>query len=297
MKVSTLVSLVLAATFVFAGCDRKSPQPEPSKYDAEFDGPPMTVAVYVDPLLLADQTKISESSSAPPPVLAPPPPPTTPKADVVTAPPPTEDAPAETVTEIKAAIDGYAAALKDTENLDKLSDFIADDQDVRVARTLFEKTGALAKKSKALRQLVQDKLGMELPPVETPPVRLPGSQLQAAKENLKFLSSDDVVLVTGPMGMKATFVKADNRWKVRYGAMDRTMLGFSVKMLEAYDGAIDEIKSGIEDGTITKANFEAKKDAIGKAKIGPVLEAMTGGGGRPPDAPAPKPTPDVPGWR
>jgi len=79
MKVSALVSLVLAATFVFAGCDlprrqagRKPPQTEPRKYDAEFDGPPLAVAVYVDPLLLADQRKISEAAAAAPTVPPPP---------------------------------------------------------------------------------------------------------------------------------------------------------------------------------------------------------------------------------
>ena len=304
MKVSTIICLVSLAMVIAAGCDRKPPEPEPSKYDAEFDGPPLTVAVVRDPLLLADQEKISSEAGLPP--VSPGPGTrepdtvgTTPKPDANTAPPPTGDVPAHTVTEIKAAIDGYAAALEDTENLDKLSAFIAEDQDVKVARTILEKTAALAKKNKALRQLVQDKLAMELPPdKKTAPVSLPGSQLQAAKENLKFQGSDDAVLVTGRRGMKATFVKADNRWKVRYSAMDRRMLELQAKLAQAIDSGVDEMRSGIEDGTITKANFEAKKQAIGKEKIGPVLEEMTqlmmGGVGRPPTAPTPKPKPGPP---
>lgn len=249
---------ILAATLmcVAVGCEKKSEKAaEGTVYDPSIDGPPSVLAPAADAGILADQTR---ATGRPRPAAATPP-----------APRPA------TAADVQALKRQLAAALAEAKGgrMDGMANLFPEP----LAKGM-RAMSALPGKLKAFEQLVKDKLGMDLPDKLKSEALGPvggagpggasfspaGDLEKASIDELKFAIQGQKIVATDPKGKEVAFVSTPRGWKMEIPAEARDFVTVLVEVSEATLKVIDTLTAGINDGSITKDNFEAKADEVGQ---------------------------------
>jgi hypothetical protein len=260
----TLTILAAALICVAIGCEKKRENPpETARYDPRIDGPPDILAPAADERILADQTRV-----------------TAPRPVVVPAPP----APASaTQADLQALKQQMAAAMAEAKggNVAGLAALFPDSIATGMRDMLL-----LPGKMQAFEQLVKDKLGMELPdkfksetsgpiagagpgPASMSPV---GDLEKGSVDDLKFTIDGPNIVATDPKGQKTVFVKTAQGWKMQVPPEAQEFMTVMLEVAEAAVKVTDTLTAGINDGSITKDNFEAKADEVGEQHMKAPME-------------------------
>lgn len=254
------MAVVLAAA---GGCERGDSADEPKVYDPAVDAPPSRIVVDPDPQLLADQTEIAKRAAALPTVRLP------------VRGPEAGGTPAEAVRLTLLAMHDAV----DANQMPALAEFLVP-PDAEAVKTVLDALPALEEKMATVRQLVKEKLGAELPKDEDDvraqlamvllPPWLSRAALAAQPSALQFApSSKGVVVSDGQESM--TFVSIGGAWKAELAPPQRQTISFMSEIMQALDTMVDAITAGVNDGTITAENLEAKMQEQGEKVLGPVM--------------------------
>ena len=104
------------------------------------------------------------------------------------------------------------------------------------------------------------------------------------------------LVVTGPQGLNLRFAKVGQEWKIKLPQQEKALLQAVGPLMQelatAFSGFADEMTLGINSGSITKDNLQAKFDELGKKHVEPVMEKFFGAMMKQMQ-PAPPTTPDT----
>ncbi len=273
-KVLTLTVLVSLA--MLAACDRRDEGTPAGKYNRDYDGTPTMVEVPCDPLILADQRKLSggapartggSSGGAANPggstggSAAPPAPTGSPRADAKA-----------TLGRMAATIDSSPAAA---------ANFFH--PDVRAAMgALFAASARVTPKIEKLQSRVTEKLQTQMPPELGMPLMMVAAMAEIPQTLAKIdpdamtytVVNDEKVEVTGgPMNKPLVFVKSAGVWLIAgpQGAAIEKIRQVP-PMMNKMSGVLDTLIEGIEDGNITSENFAARAKELTEGMMGPTGE-------------------------
>jgi len=280
---------VLAIVILALGSWSCKKEESPSQYDANIDAPPTIAQVPADSGILKDQRKISaavsiEGISAAPttpnkapgtsgtkPVTPESAPATPPAAGTSKKPPdktieeittvivkmdqaimakPNEIPTQYMTAECAAALTPIAAAsTKSTADMAKLKDLIKS-KGIQVSPSM-EKTLKAAKLTDGLSNPDMSKMTWE----ETPEGVLATPQGKDGQSNL--------------------YVSTPNGWKYEISKAMKPMLPIMLEFMTAQDKLAVTLTAGLTNGSITKANFEAKASQSAKEIVGPAAVKRT----------------------
>lgn len=252
-----LVAIVGAVVLALAavGCEREEQPAQPVAYDPELDGAfPGLPALSVDPDFAAVRAAMAEKAAI-----------DTPPAD------PIEDA--------KRVVANLFAAAKKGDDDAVIALF--DEEEAATSRKLSSIAKNLPSKTATLEQLVQSKLGMEMPKEAKegafPHPGMGGEDMLnplagAAIQDCKFEQAGNDVLVTGPDGKKLRVVKTGPNWRIQFDAADKKMFAILTDLLTALEKVTDELIAGINNGALTKENFDEEAQKLAKQHMEPAAK-------------------------
>lgn len=115
-------------------------------------------------------------------------------------------------------------------------------------------------------------------------------------DDIQFKQEGQEVAVTGPQGLKMRFAKVGVDWKMKLPPeaklLIQTLLPMFNELLGGFNKVVDEMTAGVNDGSVTKDNLEARAEELQKKHVGPVMEKFFEGMMK--DMPAPgAPPPDT----
>lgn len=201
------------------------------------------------------------------------------------------------VDEVKQVVAKMIEAAK-AKQADTFADFYVAD-DAKVIKKFLADMEAVEEKAQKLSTLVKTKLDKEMKDMSGPG-KGGGPLDEVAKtslDDLTFKTQNGTVTFTDKKGETETFVKQNGTWKGKLDAGKKEILGVMVEMLDASDKMLDAVTAGVNDGSITKDNFDQKAEQIGKTHTSAVMaklmaimmKAMTEGMAKAPGAPASQP--------
>ncbi|GAF73652.1 unnamed protein product, partial [marine sediment metagenome] len=135
---------------------------------------------------------------------------------------------------------------------------------------------ALEEKNQKVIALVKTKLDKDMKDMSGPG-KGGGPLDDVAKtslDDLTFKGQNGTVTFTDKKGNTETFVKENGAWKGKLDADKKEMLGVVVEMLAATDKMLDAITAGVNDGSITKDNFDQKAEQLSKTHMGPAMAKL-----------------------
>ncbi len=297
MKTAWTLAAALAL-LAAGGCERPE-EPEPtSEYDTEIDGPPPVYAPSGDPNLLADQKKLAREAAAK--ARAALPTPLGPSAGPARAKLPPGTNPVQSA---RQALQGAASALQ-AGRQQQATDLMGPE----LARLLQQLTSLpqVMMKMKAVEQLVRQKFGdaaaakvqtlgqLGGQPGPTGPAPQPAFDEMAKQfgqekmlgefldmAGAKFEAEGDDVVVSQADGSQFRMVYTAQGWKIEMEPLMRDLLTAATEVFASMSKAADALTAGINDGSITQANFDARVQAVGeqhlKAATEKFLKAMMAG--------------------
>lgn len=259
-----------------SGCRKRSPSGEtPRTYDPTVDAPASVLQAPYNPDLAKDQTQISravaEAAGAATPGSAP-------------AGAPAAGAPA-TPDDLEAVKLVVAKMIEAGQQPD--AQFYTP-QDAPVVTALIQGMTALPAKQTEVENLLKTKLGMDQPSEAlakqmnpapaggeaggpAPKAEFKSPLGSATIDQLKFEAVGPDVRVTGG-GQPQVFTRTAQGWKVKFDPMERQMLGLMGDMVAAEGKFLDAVKAGVDDGSITKDNFDAKSKELADTHLKPAAE-------------------------
>ena len=178
---------------------------------------------------------------------------------------------ADSIDEVRQTIEKMKAVSPD-QGFGALAEFFVD-TDARTFAQIDKKISIVEDKQKALESLVQSKLRIELPES----VDQAAGQMNSSPDELASINSESLTVVGNTVvgvdnsGEKMTFVKVGNDWKIQLSARQRKIVGFLSEATAATEKYFDALTAGVNNGTLTKANFEAKAQEIGQKIMAPVM--------------------------
>ena len=289
-KLLTILAVAVACTAL--ACEKKSDEViRPTKFDPDLDGPPSRLEKPLNEDIAKDQRQIArEAGRVVAPVGSPP-----------ATPAPAAPAAGGATDEVKQIVARMMTTIKPGQE-EKALDFL-DVQEASALRPLFKSIQQTDAKVRQFERLVQTKLGAALPESMKdggggPPEPLPGVPKDFAKirfDDIQFKQEGTEVAVTGPQGLKMRFAKVGADWKMKLPPetklLMQTLRPMFQELLDSFNKVVDEMTAGVNDGSITKDNLEARAEELQKKHVGPVIEKffeammkdMPGPGAPPPD--------------
>jgi hypothetical protein len=242
--------LALAA----CGCERKSAD-EAESFDPKLDSVSAVGENRLDPGLLADQGQIAQAAAKR-------------RGAVASAGDPIEAA--------KQVLSQMLEAAKAQER-ERMIEFFTP-EDAALMKPLVGVQKEIEEKAASLSQLVKERLGVDMqglgPQLAGGPsgiaVPAPGELGESSIDKVKFEQTETGVEATFAEGLKYTFVQVDGAWKIKLG-LDPSAAPVFSEFAEAIKGFLDDVRGGVEDGSITKKNFQARMQELMQAKLGPVM--------------------------
>jgi len=290
MKNVIPVLALVAAVMMGVGCKRQTASDRPEPYDPNVDAPP-NVLVEAPSNVPRGGGGVASAAKPTPPA----PKPTEPKP---TEPKPTEPGPAEpggddnaNIAEVKQLLTDAVAAAKEGNN-DKLIALFPTEFGEAVA-ALDPRMKAMEQKSADFAQLLQDKLGAELP--ESAKGMIGGGEEGGISSPLDDFAKMDVeamvfrgfegkVSVDDGSGDGQGFVKTADGWKMEVPPQASQSIGVLGEVVDGTEKFYDTLTAGVNDGSITKENLEAKIEEVSKTTVLPAMMKlmaimMSGAGG------------------
>jgi len=302
-------AILLTGLFLVAaiGCEKPKEPEQAEQYDREIDGPVCMYAPASDPDLLADQGEVAKRGAAGASASG--------SSDASAAPTAAKLPPGTNpVASARARLQGAANAVTAGRTVQVIELFAAEEA---AAFTKLLALSDLPEKIKAFEQLARDKLGDaaadkfreisnagKLPPLKAEAV----FEKFIDVANLTLRAEGDDVIVTRADGTQAKLVYTDNGWKYELDAKAKQMVVVVADMADGLNKLLDTMTAGINDGSITAANFDAKGQELSESILKPVAERFlklimdaagpaapdgpttTGTTTPPPAAPGPAPT-------
>ena len=298
---------VLAIVILAFGAWSCKKEESPSQYDANVDAPSTIATVPADSGILKDQRKISAAASIegisstpsspttptpghPASTSAPSTPtstPSTPGTSTPTTPPattpttPTTPAAgagkkpsAKAISEITDLIAKIKQAT--TANPNDIPAQYMTDECVAAVKPIMTGTKDLTPKMAKLKELIKAK-GIEIPASMETNFKLSGGPTDdLTKSDLSKSTweetADGVYVINGKD--KNLFVNTPTGWKFGIPTEMKPILPLIAEMMTAQDKFTTTLTSGLTDGSITKANFQAKSDQITKETLAPAAAKM-----------------------
>ncbi|MFA6134320.1 MAG: hypothetical protein WC869_09940 [Phycisphaerae bacterium] len=259
MKYLMVTLAFVACCWALTGCEKKAQPPRPRTFDPKLDAAAAPSAVDADPLLLEDQAKIAKLTPRKRPTSV-----------------PADDA----IEGVKKAMGEIIRASADSQ-FDKLVAFFADEDVAKTMSQLGQSMAVMREKAKALGELINERLGADLPPE----LSMIGSQISAqtsaiaaandALDKITFEVQNNTVVATAEGGQQTTFVQADGAWKIKLKPVEKEIIALFPDMIAGIDKTLDDISAGIADGSITKANLNIKAAQFAKANTEKVMAKFT----------------------
>lgn len=264
-RLAMLLGLAAAMALVGA-CERTEPAEEPKVYDPAIDAPPSTIGVNHNPLLLANQAEIAKR--------VPKPLPPRPSAGPVQ---PSGDS----IESVKATLLKMLDAVESGQTDAMMNFFVP--EDAAAMRSALTAMPALKAKWETLARLARDTLGVEVPPEQMmvgeermgAPAWMDRATLMAEPSPLQFVAQGDKVVVSRGGQEPVTFVNLAGAWKVELTPQERAMIGLFGEMVKVQDTLVDGLIAGINNGTITKDNFQTEVQAQVEAQLAPIIAKAT----------------------
>ncbi|MCJ7543081.1 MAG: hypothetical protein MUP47_00710 [Phycisphaerae bacterium] len=280
MRRSAVLLGLVGALVLAAGCERAEPVDEPKVYDPAIDAPPSTIGVNPNPLLLANQAEIAKRA---------------PKPSALRAPAGPAQASGDAIESVKATLLKMLDAVESGQSDAMMSFFVP--EDAATMQSALAAMPALKAKWETLARLVRDKLGVEVPSEQIQmmtgqetmgtPAWMDRATLMAEPSPLQFLARGDKVVVSRGGQEPVTFVNLAGSWKVELTPQERAMIGLFQEMSKAEDAMVDTLTAGINDGTITKDNFQTQMQAQAEAHLAPLFAKLAAAATAAGPAPAP----------
>jgi len=277
MKHVILVFGLAAAVVVGIGCDRQDPSEQPEPYDPNVDAPPN---VLVEAPSNVPRGGGSLASAAKPKPAEPKPAEPKPAEPGPTEPAPTEP-PAgsgESIAEVKQLLTDAVAAAEEGSN-DKLVALFPTEIGKAIL-ALDPRMKVMEQKSADFAQLVQDKLGAEMP--ESAKGMTGGGKeggfgspldelANMTVETMTFKAVGDKVSVTDEEGEENIFARTADGWKIEVPPQMAQVIGVLGEVLDGTEKFLDTLTAGVNDGSITKENLEAKIEEVSKTTVLPAM--------------------------
>jgi len=251
------------------GCERRKAEDyRQQSFDPDLDRPASVLACEVDPDLLEDQVAISrrierEVTQAVRPA----------RSAEVTSP---------AIEQVKKLIADVAAEVQAGEDEAWLDLF--NDDDAASLRPMARDAKALAVKTQALSEAMQEKLGLEMPDHVKSALAdkargagIGSSLVRVPVDQLTFEQRDQKVIVTAPDGDQLTFLAIGDEYRASLPAESIEALTALRQLYDAQKEYINEVLAGISRQDITAANYTEKEREIAEATIGPVMGALMEG--------------------
>jgi len=264
-----LAILAVAAMCIASGCERNSEEPvEETQFDPTLDGPPSMLDRPISDEVAEDQTAIAQKArqaagEAALPAALP--------AGRPAAAPALTGTPVEQVTQ---TVGMMLAAAKPGQEQQMLAFF--GQQEAAALLPMIQGAAQLPIKMQRLEKLATDKLGMSLPQdlKQGTSMAAGGMPINATMkpEDFTFEQSGQDVLAKDPTGKEVRFTKVGGRWLIKLDPDEMEALSVVAELMAGTEKAVDEMTVGINDGSIDKANFDAKAKAIGEKHMGPVMK-------------------------
>ena len=274
MKCVHILLLIVAACA--AGCDKPEPQPRPSGFDRKIDG---SVPLPPGPSGRAILSGTGLPYTPPP------------RAAAAAAP-----VVADATAQVKAIVKEIVAAGQAGQSA-KILTYLPPEQ-AKLLKPLVDIADSVAAARVQVEQLILARFGesyvgrmqnvvLAEQGLKVEPGLLPPTDV----EKLTFEAAADTVTVRQPQGIGATskaimtFVLTNGHWQMHLADLERPeaveMLdpnGPLVSMMKKTGDAdiqiFNAISQGVQDGTISAENFDARLAAIAKEKMAPVLAEM-----------------------
>ena len=290
MKHVIFVFGLVAAVAVGIGCDKQDPSERPEPYDPNVDAPPN---VLVEAPSNVPRGGGGVASTAKPKPAEP-----KPAEPKPAEPGPGEPAPAEpgaqedaNIAEVKQLLTDAIAAAKGGSN-DKLIALFPTEIGASIL-ALEPRTEAMKKKSADFAQLVQDKLGAEVP--ESAKGMTGGGEeggmlspldefTNMNVEAMVFKAMEGKVSITDNTDKGQTFARTADGWKIEVPPQVSQAIGVLGEVMDGTDKFLDTLTAGINDGSVTKENLDAKVEEVSKTTVLPAMMKlmaimMSGAGG------------------
>ncbi len=261
--------LAVAAMCLGSGCERNSEEPvEETQFDPTLDGPPSMLDRPISDEVAGDQTAISQKARQ--------------AADEAALPGalPAGRAAAPTLTgtpieQVTQTVGRMLAAAKPGQEQQMLGFF--GQQEAAALRPLIQGAVRLPIKMQRLEKLAADKLGVSMPEefkqvTATAEGGMPFNVATMKVEDYTFEQSGPDVLAKDPTGKELRFTKVGGRWLIKLDPDEMQVLSIMAELMAGTEKAVDEMTVGINDGSITKANFDAKGKEIGEKHMAPAMK-------------------------
>ena len=282
MKNCLLVLVAGIMLCVPLGCDRQVEE-DPVSYERDVDGPPVVIRTPMPDYdvigkpsvvrsrreaLLASSGDAASGDAA--------------SGDVDLSGPVTAASDGE-VGEVKAVIEAILATKAGGD--DSAAIVFFDEDTAASIKGMKQATEALQAKVLALDLLMEDKFGAQYPAkvkenIKKMPTETAGSTsatgiLGAVSiEQLIFGKIGEKVVATGPQNAKYIFTKTVDGWRLGLDKGKQEMVGILGELLQATVKMVDGMTAGINDGSITADNVEAKGEELGNQHVKPIEEKL-----------------------
>jgi hypothetical protein len=266
------VNVILAGALALAamGCERREPRETSDAYDPELDGAlPVAAVVEIGEDLAA-------GAPAPGPTRR-----TTPSRPARAA--PVDEGTA--VEQVKAVMQRIAEAGR-RGDLDAVLSHFAEPE---LLRPIVEVAKRLPAKASRLERVMEDRLGSAALSKHKPALdKLTGTFkpdvtkfAPPAPEECTFrLVGQDVEVRSADSSTPVIFTKASGSWKIDFPAEEKRkvkpLMDVMGELAVGVEKVLDGLIEGVEDGSVTGANFEQRAQELGKQYVKPAAEKLMG---------------------
>jgi len=279
MKGRTLLLSAFFAGMILSGCERREPsQDSPDIYDPDVDPHPGILDSGSNPSLMGDQAAISSWIERSEPVAAPAgaaPAGAAPSPDSALAP---RGAGGGAIDQVKQMLSSVMAAVKAGQE-EKILELFTN-RDAAMLRPIILGSKEIAARTRDFEKLVRDKLGMKLPDEMRAGLAdrtggIAGGDLaKISISEMTFEQDGQNVIVTDPNGRKNTFVPVGSDYKLQMPPEIAGFIRFFSDVISAQRIFLNQMTAGIDNGTITAANFRDKAREIGGRTVMPAMTRL-----------------------
>jgi hypothetical protein len=292
MKHVILTLALVAAVVAGGGCDRQDPSDRPQPYDPNVDAPPNVLVEASSNVPRGG----GSTASTPKPKPAEP----TPAEPTPAEPTPAEPTPAEpggadddaNIATVKQLLTDAVADAK-TGSTDKVIALFPTKTGEAIL-ALDPRMKAMEQKAADFEQLIQDKFGGEAPEsvkgmtggggeggIGSPLDDFTKMDVEA----MVFRGLEGKVSVDDGSGDGPTFAQGVDGWKIEVSPQQSQSITVLGEVMDGSEKFLDTLTAGINDGSITKENLDAKVEEVSKTTVLPammkLMAIMMSGAGAP----------------
>lgn len=283
MKNCLLVLVAGVMLCVAPGCDRGGDE-DPVSYDRDVDGPPVAIKtpmpdyeVIGKPSVVARRRRVFQESSG-----------DTSSGGGASGggedpTGPSGPASADEIDEVKAVFERVLATKDSGDDSAAMAFF--DEEAATAIGEITRGTKEIQQKSLALHELMETKFGAEYP--ESLKERNKQAQTEAmgpssaveilgdvSVDQLVFTKTGEKIIAEGPKNEKYILSKTADGWKIGFDKNAREMVGVLRELMKGATKMLDTLSAGVEDGSITAENVEAKATELNEQLVAPVQKKL-----------------------